>query len=542
MQVAHGEALFIFDAFRSPGEFHLGFSPDFSPDFSSLRQKAKDELPDASEESPNVEDVIESTLQSRAPDCVGSLELRAELLRISAFLHKLAPDRVVVHNDQVSVRIQRRLSEGSETKAFVCLDVEHVVDQWAQFRAWFPKISPSVQASRTNKLILGALVDVLNINVHFESMSDIVQLTDCVRDIAAVESFSPASVCRADLSSMACVDVSVMRTRSRVRAALSAGVQTMCVGSVGGIKTIAAVGGKKSVASVPLQLVLSVCAPSPDVSVPISCGATINPFDLLSFSPSDIFGAVDCATKFGMTVAGVRADVATLLGGHVEESIACLIKSLIALKKKKPSSLVLVLENICDFITGNGCSIPAEERDKLIAKINDSIAVIENRLEIELMVSAETSSFLLGSSSTLFARIIGARPSVGDDGECVGRQFYIDDGIYGSLCQRNFSSTGSGDSAFTVGCTSSSPFVVKSALQSSGEIVQFSDLPSVVWGQTCDSIDKVLSVDACTFPADFGLGDWLAFPGVSMTGISTNTGFNGYDAPQTRFMVHTGFE
>ncbi len=538
--MAHGEALFVFDALRSPGEFHLGFSPEFPIDFSSLRQKANNEFPDDSEPSPDPDDVIESNLlQQRAPDCVGSLELRAELLRISAFLHKLAPDRVVVHNDQVSVRIQKRLDEGSETKAFVCLDVEHVVDQWAQFKAWFPNVSPSVQAGRANKLMLGALVDVLNINVQFESMSDIVQLTECVRDIAAVESFSPASVCRADLSSVACVDVSVMRTRSRVRAALNAGVQTMCVGSLGGIQTIAAVAGKRSIANPPLSLILSVSSAAADLSVPLSCGASINPFDLLSFAPSDIFGAADCASKFGMTVSGVRADVATLLSGYVEDAIACLMKSVIVLKKKKPNSVVFILENLCDLIAENGCSTPADERDKLIAKINDSISSIENRLDVELIVSADASTFLLSSSATLFARIIGARPSIGDDGECVGRQFYIDDGIYGSLCQRNVSSTGSGYSAFTVGCASSSPFIVKS---SRGDIARICDLPSVVWGQTCDSIDKVMSAETAAFPADFGLGDWLAFPGVSMTGNSTNTGFNGYDAPQTRFMVHTGFE
>ena len=553
MQVTYGETFKFFESFRVPGDGHFGDHLAGSyPFFAAVESVAPRSSPDlrrfsdvGSTDAEECESPDKNLLLPRAStNCVGNLQLRAELLRISSFLQKVAGDKVIVHNDPVNSRVLRRLGDGIEKKAFVAFDVERMVNQLANFRLLFPKVTPAVRVGAANRHLLSSLIEVSGVNVHVDSVADISLIKESLQDIAAVESFIPASVWQYDLGSLSCLDTALIRSPSRIRAALTAGVRQMCVGNLSSISSISAVlktlqGSKNNRVheeNLPIpEIMLSLRSEIQQDELSLSAGSSINGFNLLSFPSSEIFAAVQLALNCGLSVFGFRVDLHGLMTGSLENAV----KSLLSISKtsRKSPRVFVLLEDLDVLVTNDALSF--SDRIKRVTRIREKLAEIEQNCGgVTLDVSADVSELMLISCKTLVARVIGVRPSVDDDGKFIGRQFYVDDGIYSSLCRRATKGIVA-CAAFSVGCSDAIPCIIekKTVYDTNQE-----SLPSTVWGQTCDSIDKVLVSEAGVLPLSLGLGDWLAFSGMSIGGCNTSTGFNGYDAPQTRFMVHIGFE
>lgn len=57
---------------------------------------------------------------------------------------------------------------------------------------------------------------------------------------------------------------------------------------------------------------------------------------------------------------------------------------------------------------------------------------------------------------------------------------------------------------------------------------------SVIWGPTCDSIDKI--IDNHMIP-ELHVGDWLLIDNAGAYSISLSTGFNGFERAHIYFVV-----
>jgi hypothetical protein len=285
-------------------------------------------------------------------------------------------------------------------------------------------------------------------------------------------------------------------------------------------------------------------------------GAALCGEDLLSFSAASIPRAVEAAFRVGMNVTGVRGSVDSLLDGSLELSLRYVVSS-----SHHEGNYTVVVDDLDTAVFGlvNSAAgveqtcMSTTERNATLQRIRAAVrslrAVLRSRSSPEedsdcvspcVQVVADASQFMLGACQTLTARVIGARPCVSEFGESLGRQFYIDDGIYGTLCRRATQVDAVHHSpAFMVGSNAVKSYVINDDKRPFDAV--FDSLPCTVWGQTCDSIDKVLVAPGGLLPASLGLGDWLAFSCVTLQSQGTNTGFNGYDGPAMRYMVHIGF-
>ena len=547
MQVTHGETfLFPCDQYVREGRVHLNQTSDTYPLNAPVQRRDRSYseqcVVDAGKEqlTSDVSRTAPFPVKEGRPACVTSLKLRAELLKLSSFLQRLVPDRVVVHNDSVATRLQRRLDDGAEARAFVAFDVERLIDQWALFEALLPGVTPTVRATATSRHMLAAMVHSLGVLVDVDSPAGLSLLHSCVEDVARVVACSPhVQPSRADFAAACGVDTAVIRTSSSIRRALLSGVPLMCVGSASGIRSIAAglraIPREQRAALVPPGLLLCIrdAASAVDSTAQLAAGSSLLRSGVMCFAPEEAAEAVQEAQRVGLAMAGVHSDAAALLDGTVLQVLATILS---AAKSRRPKSITVVLEDLDAYL-----ALAGDNSEAVFENIRAALKQLHAvSAAVTVTVQADISNHLLGSNQTLLTRVIGARPSVGDDGSVVGRQLYVDDGIYGSLCSR---AKASATPAFSVGYDEERPlpFMVERGQVRDGD-VSLDQLPCTIWGQTCDSLDKVMVTDAGLIPALLGLGDWLSFAVPMCAGNETNTGFNGYDAPLTRFMVHTGFE
>lgn len=114
----------------------------------------------------------------------------------------------------------------------------------------------------------------------------------------------------------------------------------------------------------------------------------------------------------------------------------------------------------------------------------------------------EPGRALVAESFTLAARIKGMR---GD-----GRTVYLNDGIYGGLSELR-----------DMGLSRRVRVIASDGSPRRGQPV-----PRVVFGPTCDSLDRL--PDGLALPADAQDGDYVLFDGMGAYSVAISTGFNGY--------------
>ncbi|XP_045806378.1 ornithine decarboxylase-like [Trifolium pratense] len=147
--------------------------------------------------------------------------------------------------------------------------------------------------------------------------------------------------------------------------------------------------------------------------------------------------------------------------------------------------------------------------DEASLNINDAInSYFEN--EDDLVVIGEPGRYFAETTFTLATKVIGKRVR----GEL--REYWIDDGIYGTLNNIVF------DNAI-VKC-------MTLRFGSKPENITCKDsktYPSTVFGPTCDSFDTVLK----EYPLpELEMDDWLVFPNMGAYTTSSGTNFNGFSS------------
>ncbi|XP_073350151.1 ornithine decarboxylase-like [Pagrus major] len=136
-----------------------------------------------------------------------------------------------------------------------------------------------------------------------------------------------------------------------------------------------------------------------------------------------------------------------------------------------------------------------------------------------VQIIAEPGRYFVDAAFTLAANIIAKRVVIDDmdensDGEVkspdITMMYYLSDGVYGSL------SFLINDAAHT----KVEPYLHR-AVESSEQRYR-----SVIWGPTCDSIDKV--TDSSWIP-ELHMGDWLLIDNMGAYSVSLSTDFNGFE-------------
>ncbi|CAK8569146.1 unnamed protein product [Lathyrus sativus] len=145
--------------------------------------------------------------------------------------------------------------------------------------------------------------------------------------------------------------------------------------------------------------------------------------------------------------------------------------------------------------------------DEAALNINDAIKTHFGNEE-DVVVIGEPGRYFAETSFTLATKVIGKRVR----GEL--REYWIDDGIYGTLNNIVF------DFA-TVTC------MPLRFATSKSENVSKTYYPSTVFGPTCDSVDTVLK--DYDMP-ELEVNDWLLFPNMGAYTISSGTNFNGFSS------------
>lgn len=124
-------------------------------------------------------------------------------------------------------------------------------------------------------------------------------------------------------------------------------------------------------------------------------------------------------------------------------------------------------------------------------------------------IIAEPGRFMVASAFTLYTTIIAKRQSSDNMFE-----YYLNDGVYGSFNCKVF------DHVHPEPVT----LVEKTTTK----------FTSVLWGPTCDSLDKVH--DGVSLP-EMEIGEWLAFKDMGAYTISAGSAFNGFSKPALKYIV-----
>ncbi|XP_049417529.1 ornithine decarboxylase-like isoform X3 [Epinephelus fuscoguttatus] len=164
-------------------------------------------------------------------------------------------------------------------------------------------------------------------------------------------------------------------------------------------------------------------------------------------------------------------------------------------------------------------------RDDFQVKFEEFSEVINGALDeffppdSGVQIIAEPGRYYVESAFTLAANVIAKRVILDDTDERSEAEenspdrmmmYYINDGVYGSLnCLIN-------DAAHT----KVEPYLQR-AVESSEQ-----RYCSVIWGPTCDSIDKV--TDSCWIP-ELHVGDWFLIDNMGAYSVALSSDFNGFE-------------
>jgi len=132
---------------------------------------------------------------------------------------------------------------------------------------------------------------------------------------------------------------------------------------------------------------------------------------------------------------------------------------------------------------------------------------------VEIM--AEPGRFMAASAFTLYTTVIAKRKEADNQ-----FMYYINDGVYGSFNCKVFDHN------------NPEPIAI-------GKAHTEARYTSVLWGPTCDSLDKVH--EGASLP-ELEIGDWLVFRDMGAYTCSAASNFNGFNKPSFHYMVSTTTE
>jgi len=159
---------------------------------------------------------------------------------------------------------------------------------------------------------------------------------------------------------------------------------------------------------------------------------------------------------------------------------------------------------LCRLNVGGGfaahrCAAPAPDLEAVFSRIGQAARAAFAGDPPPLV--CEPGRAMVAEAFTLALRVKALRP----DGSV-----FLNDGIYGGLAELR-------DLPMTERLR---------VLRPDGAARQGPARPRVVFGPTCDSLDRL--PEPVPLPEDICEGDWLIFPGMGAYSLVTSTGFNGY--------------
>jgi len=422
-------------------------------------------------------------------------------------------EEMVVHQEPTGDCVERRLVNCDEKKAFIAVDVNPILKNWSTFKATMEdaQIQLALGAPFTGDEKLCGLMISLGAKILVESPVDI-DIVKRAEAITTIEDFD--NVANSTFSAFV-VDTNCNRSSSCIDHSLEAGNNVFFVGDVNGMRAVQ----QRATSPVRYVVNLSSSALSGEATTMIVEDSIVS---LGNFIKADRCGACDADEIFEYAArVGLASEVS---GFNVNASDLC--------DESKLSALVglfgrLTVEAPVLFINSISEAFFKElsKRDSLKSSLSTLRSCVEG-----LSVVGEATNFLVGKSHTLVARVIGSRPCVDrETGDVIGRQVYIDDGVYGCLCKPSESD---GTLAFSVGLSSTCDI---SAVKCDETKLSNSTTMTTIWGQTCDSLDKVA---VTKLPENVKRGDWLEIP--AQNGSSSSTIFNGFSGPNRRYFLSAG--
>lgn len=163
--------------------------------------------------------------------------------------------------------------------------------------------------------------------------------------------------------------------------------------------------------------------------------------------------------------------------------------------------------NLVD-IGGGFCGDDPEILDKYAVYINSALEEYFKDPHYEII--AEPGRYFVSSAFTLFMNVHSKKVKLNENGEISQMHYYVNDGIYQTFL-----------GYFMDG-------IVKFPKLWDAENPLSPKFSSQIWGNTCDSIDKLVQMDL----PELQIGDYLYFPGVGDYSIPISSNFNGFGPKQ----------
>lgn len=128
-------------------------------------------------------------------------------------------------------------------------------------------------------------------------------------------------------------------------------------------------------------------------------------------------------------------------------------------------------------------------------------------------IISEPGTFFVASAFTIYTKIIGKRMNEGyDDTKPKEHMYYVNESVYKS---------------FVVSLFNDDPVEPEPLQDVDGPLH-----PSIVWGITCDGVDKIKG--ACKLP-DMTVSDWIYFENMGAYTITINSPFNGFPSADIHY-------
>lgn len=458
---------------------------------------------------------------------IQDIVFQSTIARVTSFLQSSSKDDIVVHYDSTSQCVQRRLEESNEKKGFVAVDVGSIIKRWSVIVTSLPNVKPVIHSGFTGDETLCALMIRLGSKVCFQSSSDI---TSTHRALLKASAMQADNECESNETVFedSTFDMCVTRSPSALTASLKSGCKTFAVTSVTDMKLVMKRAGALGYSGLKFMVLLSLDS---SVGKEDECGLRLGScLAEGSCALPQLSHLVEYHDKHSEAVSSRICGYSISFDELLNESSVTQLCALLG----DSEGMCLYLRNVPEATTKD---------HKMLAVVRERLETLQSCVD-ELAIFADFTSCLVGNSHQLFAHVIGTRPSIDrGTGEVVGNQVFVDDGIYGCLCNPNTAHVG--DVPFSVGfneqdkncivpvtvnhlrydpCTNS-----QDAERERGS----TSMCTTIWGQTCDSLDKVGVCD--NLPTSIVRGDWIRF---NVThGSSASTAFNGYDVTRTKYFV-----
>ncbi|XP_024521592.1 uncharacterized protein LOC9650684 [Selaginella moellendorffii] len=256
----------------------------------------------------------------------------------------------------------------------------------------------------------------------------------------------------------------------------------------------------------------------------------------------ECYHLLEVAKTLGIKVAGVAFHV-----GSGASDVNAFAEGIKAARKLFDMAESLGLPRMTMLDIGGGFVSDGGAGVKFAAAAYEIGNALEEHFPLETMadvrIIGEPGRFFAEEAFSLAALVFGCRVRRREEGNKTVVEYWINDGIYGSMNCLLYDHATLSVRALPVassGGGSSSGSDCESSSEDEEDDAPLLDVelhPSIIFGPTCDGLDTVLSD---VWLPRLQCGDWLVFPRMGAYTKSAGSSFNGFAVPDATFYVHCG--